>query len=313
MQRTGRHTFRIIVTHALETFLAGIVDYAGLFPPAQLDMRSAVSAYADHVDGPHRAMLGRFVVPVARLREFDVQSAGVLPRGTDAEPWRLSALVGPDVVADVAQALAFNDRHSAGSEWGRAVIDSLEIKIISTAEIAAAMSRMPDSVRVYFELPTADDPRPLIEQVRRSGAMAKIRTGGVTADAFPSAEQIIRFIERCRDAEVAFKATAGLHHPIRGKYPLTYMDGSATTTMYGYLNIFLAAAFARVGAPTAFLLDLLRETDAMAITFDDAGVTYRDVTLSTTQLDAARRAAATSFGSCSFREPVEDLAALALL
>ncbi len=82
----------------------------------------------DHLADPARAMLGRFVVPVVRLREFDDAASRLLPRGEHSEPWHLSALPGPDLTADIDLALKFNCRHWSESEIGHAVIDALEIK-----------------------------------------------------------------------------------------------------------------------------------------------------------------------------------------
>ena len=84
------------MTDSLFALTAGVVDYAGLFPPAALAMAPAVEAYAHYLADPHQAMLGRFVIPVARLTEFDRVAAEHLPRGERSTPWALTALVGPD-------------------------------------------------------------------------------------------------------------------------------------------------------------------------------------------------------------------------
>ena len=54
----------------LRSLLTGLVDYAGLFPPAELAMAQAVEKYASYRKGAHTWMLGRFVLPVPRLEEF---------------------------------------------------------------------------------------------------------------------------------------------------------------------------------------------------------------------------------------------------
>lgn len=300
---------------SLTALLTGLVDYAGLFPPAALDMASAVRAYSEYLAHPSRFMLGRFVVPVARLPEFDQLAQSLFPRGDAShipDPWRLSALTGPDINADIQEALKFNCRHWSGSEIGHAVIDTLEIKVSSAAEIGAAMSRMPKQFQPFFEVPADSDPDALIREIKRTGGAAKIRTGGVTQSAFPNAIHVARFLERCLEHDVAFKATAGLHHPIRGEYRLTYDANAPMGTMYGYLNVFLAAAFALPGASEPFLIDILEETDANAFRFTETGVRYRGQTLPTSSLEQMRDRFARSFGSCSFLEPVDDLATLHL-
>lgn len=131
------------MTQSLKALLRGTIDYAGLFPPAALDMRTATAAYASYLEDPARERLGRFVIPIVRLREFDDAAAALLPRGTGNEPWRLSALPGPDLTADIDLALKFNCRHWSESETGHAVIDSIEMKVSTVAEIEAAASIMP--------------------------------------------------------------------------------------------------------------------------------------------------------------------------
>ena len=87
--------------------------------------------------------------------------------------------------------------------------------------------------------------QPRLAVLSAAGARAKVRTGGVTEGAFPASHALARFIQSCADAGVPFKATAGLHHPLRGEYRLTYEPGSPHGMMFGFLNVFLAAAFAR--------------------------------------------------------------------
>jgi len=301
------------VTDSISALTAGVVDYAGLFPPAALAMAPAVQAYADYFTDPHRTMLGRFVVPVARLAEFDRVAAEHLPRGERSQPWEITALVGPDVDADVQEILKFNDRHWPGAELGHAIIDSVEIKASSTAEIGAAMSRMPEPLRAFFEIPVEQDPAELIREIKRSGGNAKIRTGGVTTDAFPSADAVARFLERCRESGVAFKATAGLHHPIRAEYRLTYEPVPPRGTMYGYLNLLIAATFAWMGSGSSLIRGALVEERAHDFVFSDTEVVYRGHSIPVAKIRDARKSFAMSFGSCSFREPVDDLIELGLL
>jgi hypothetical protein len=297
---------------ALEVLLAGVVDYAGLFPPAALDMAAATRSYAQYLDDPARSMLGRFILPVVRLREFDDAAATLLPRGVASEPWRLSALPGPDLTADIDLALKFNCRHWNESEIGHAVIDTLEIKVSSPPEIAAACSMMPRQFAPYFEIPIGADPRELLDAIKRGGGFAKARTGGIVATAFPDAKDVARFMIRCRDARVAFKLTAGLHHPIRAEYPLTYAPDAARGTMFGYLNMFTAAVLAWNGADESAVRSALLSESPHDFHFSDDGLAFSDRSVPTAVVRDARKNFIASFGSCSFREPVDDLAALSI-
>jgi hypothetical protein len=145
------------------------------------------------------------------------------------------------------------------------------------------------------------------------GAFAKVRTGGLTPDAIPPSETLADFLQEAASRRIAFKATAGLHHPIRSQRPLTYAPDSACATMHGFANVFAAAAFAWRGAERAVVLDILDETDARAFQFFDDELRWRKRSVATAQIEAARREFAHSFGSCSFEEPVADLRILGWL
>src|SRR5919107_2892287 len=96
---------------AIRTLLQGSIDYAGLFPPAELDMRTALENYARYFSGPSSWALGRFIVPVSRLGEFEVHWHQVALHPIDS-PWRVAALMGTNVEADVHAIDEFNRRHT---------------------------------------------------------------------------------------------------------------------------------------------------------------------------------------------------------
>ena len=305
--------------HALRTLLDGIVDYAGLFPPAGLAMAPAARRYAADRVGDARWMLARFVVPVARLEEFEAAAGALLPTNAEPpdtpEPWPLSALVGADVDADLRRVVAFNARHAAGAEAGRAVIDALEVKCGAPEDVA----RLADAHRraglagvaaLYVELPWGAPAAPYADAAAAHGVRLKLRTGGVTADAFPPPDAVLGFLAACAARDVPGKCTAGLHHPLRGEHALTYEPGCARGAMYGFVNVFLAAALLRAGHAADDLLPLLEECDAAAFTFDETGAAWRGRRADLRTIAEARARIAVSFGSCAFDEPVHDLHAL---
>ncbi len=299
-------------TDARRLLLSGLVDYAGLFPPAAESMRSAVARYDEYRRGPHAWALGTFVVPVARLAEFEDVAR---PFADAANPWRLSLIAGADFIADTRAIEAF-----AARSGSLATVAAIEVKG-ATADAIGAIARsvallraqMAGGFDTYVEVPVAGDPAPLIDVIAAHGLRAKVRTGGVEAGAFPAAEQLARFLGACAARGVTFKATAGLHHAMRGTYPFTYDPASARGTMFGFLNVFLAALFAREGMDANTMRALLEERDASSIGFSAEGVSWRGHTLSAASIRTARPATATSFGSCSFAEPVADLSSLGLL
>jgi hypothetical protein len=297
---------------AVDALLDGLVDYAGLFPPASQDMRSAVESYASYLKGADRLALGRFIVPISRLKELEEAASDLMPRGGDAEPWRVAVLVAEDVKAAGEEMLKFNCHHWSGSEQGHAVIDVAELKASTVDDIVRDKSELPRFFTAYFEIPVkgVEDVSRLIRAIGGAGARAKIRTGGVTPDAFPAAQSIVDFMIACRRERVPFKATAGLHHPLRGSYRLAYEADSPKGTMYGFLNLFFAAALVYVGDTEDNATAALEETDRSAFEFEDQAIVWRGKRITAEELRATRAELAISFGSCSFREPVDELAAL---
>jgi hypothetical protein len=291
------------ISLALRSLLESLVDYAGLFPPAGLAMRPAVENYARYKTGPYGWMLGRFVVPVARLGEFEqaVRDAG------DRDGWQLSALVAkPEIEFPAVR--AFNDKHE-----GKIEIDAVELKAASAEEITRFAPMLSSEIFGYVEIPIAQDTALLLAAIKSAGLRAKIRIGGLTADLFPDPSAIARFLTKSFEAGVAFKATAGLHHPLRSVKAFTYEPNSASGMMHGFLNVFLAAAFAHSGVPTQVVENVLLEESVSALHFMDQGIEWRDAVLSTSEIAEMRDSFAIAFGSCSFEEPISDLQALGLL
>ncbi len=142
---------------------------------------------------------------------------------------------------------------------------------------------------------------------------AKIRTGGVVQTAFPPVDELIKFVRIALAANVPFKATAGLHHPLRTNKPLTYAADAPTGTMHGFFNLFLAAAFLRQNMKNNFVHQLFQDFDHTSFKFDDDGAEWRGNRVDLQQLKLTRERNAVSFGSCSFLEPVEDLQQLGFL
>ena len=145
------------------------------------------------------------------------------------------------------------------------------------------------------------------------GAFAKMRTGGLTPESIPSSEAIAYFLAATASRRIAFKATAGLHHPIRSLRPLTYAAGSPCATMHGFVNVFVAAAFAWQGAERDVLIDALNDPEAGAFQFLAGNLCWRGRSLTLAEVQSARRDFAHSFGSCSFAEPIADLRMLGWL
>lgn len=310
----------------VRTLMRGLIDYAGLFPPAKLDMAPTVRNYAAYREGWQGEFLARLVVPVSRLDEFEREAAALLPRDVghagadDAEgdgellvdPWRITALTrpagDPGLEDDLDRLARFNDEHS-DPENGLVVVDALEVRADGVAQIEIAVDAIPPDYQAFFELPwNVPDVRGMVAAVAGEGLGAKVRTGGMSPDLFPPCEALARFIRACAAAETPLKATAGLHHPVR------HFNEGQQVTMHGFVNVIMACAMAFTQrADEATLSSVLCETAASAFLFTDDAVVWRNHSVSLDQLERTRERFFLSIGSCSMDEPTDDLKALGLL
>lgn len=314
---------------AMHVLMSGLIDYAGLFPPAKLGMAAAVDKYAAYLRCPHAWMLGRFICPASRLEEFRSEAHRLLPTAlpvdgsSETEPkpweeaWRLSVIVDGDLNENLDTIFAFNHEHE-NPKKGLANIDAVELKAPSVEFIDKTVDEIPEELFPFFEIPLSlgaktADVRGFVACLAGTDAAAKIRTGGLTPDAIPTPEAIAEFLIAAAAADVPFKATAGLHHPIRGEYPLTYEPNCPKGVMHGFVNFFLAAAFARAGKSADEIVGMLKETSLKAVQAGEKEIRWRNSAVEVEQLAETRDLFALSYGSCSFEEPLEELKAPGLV
>jgi hypothetical protein len=286
--------------------LEGLIDYAGLFPPAGLTMGQTVRNYAAYQRRPDGWALGRLVVPVSRLGEFEQELLALPEVDRLGTRWPLTGLLGADWERELDVLDAFNERHVHG---GPRVL-SLEVRVASEAQVTALRRAVPSHLELFVELPLGGELPALVAAARREGARAKIRTGGVHPADIPEPQAVLAFLERAADIRLPFKATAGLHHPVRGSAPLTYAPGSARATMFGYLNLVLAAAAVWQGLDGRTALALLISEDAKTLRLGEDEVRWAAIRLSREAIVEARREFVLAIGSCSFTEPLEEVAGL---
>jgi hypothetical protein len=321
------------VTRSLRTLLTGIIDYAGLFPPAKLPLTEALPAFTAGRGGPDALLLSRFVIPAARLGEVAPLAAHLSAEAP--APFSALARGGNDAEAvvagldrDLGDIEGFLERHGAA-----ATVDALELRIPASVfessgeeplaelferTLALVESRSPVPLEIFFEAGLGPDwhrslslviaalgrPRAMAHKsVRRVGF--KLRCGGTEPSAFPPVEQVARALAACRDERVPFKATAGLHHPLR------HLDRELLAKSHGFLNVFGAAVLAHAcGLDEPTIAEAVADEDPSAFAFDDERMRWREYDVPVASIAAAREELATSFGSCSFAEPRDDLKAL---
>ena len=273
--------------------LAGRIDYAGLFPPAGLPMVEAVANYASYRGWTDAWALGRFVVPAARLTECLAAIAAV-----GGSAWQLSVTLGADPVVDLAAA----DLQQLSAARLGIALDCFEGRVDS-ADAVQRLARALAGRRCYGEVPLGTGRDAVLDALVRAGARAKIRMGGVTPETFPDATAVAAFLVAVSARRLPFKATAGLHHPVRGRFRLTYESGGPSGVMFGYLNLMAAAALALQGEDLALVRAALEAEPpaAFRVAADELmwGNRRIDLTGLSDRFDG--------FGSCSFREPVDEL------
>ncbi|MDM7924368.1 MAG: hypothetical protein QUS14_18945, partial [Pyrinomonadaceae bacterium] len=188
------------------------------------------------------------------------------------------------------------------------------VKANTVSKVENTVNLLPEGVRAYFEIALGDAFVDLVMALSARRQRAKIRTGDVTNNDFPASRDVIRFVRSCMAANVPFKATAGLHHPLRCFKPLTYAPDAPKGTMHGFLNMLLMTGFARESFRPSLLEELMEEEFEEVFHFTDGGVAWRNEHfLTNAHLRLLRERGMNSFGSCSFEEPVADLQALGLL
>jgi hypothetical protein len=282
---------------AIDSLLTGLIDYAGLYPPAGLEMRIALRNYISYLHSKHALALGRFLVDLPRVSDVK-RIAGEAPRGC-----RIAVIATPSADWDGL-------RHML--DQGLA-IDTVEVKVQCPDDVDSIARSIPEGLQSYFEIPLSGGSVGLFDAIEAHGARAKLRMGGLVAEAFPSVEVILKMLSALARRKLKFKATAGLHHPIRSRHPFSSQPGSANGMMHGFINLASAAAVLFHGGAEEDAKDLLEEQNSSAWQVSDEAIAWRSLRWSADELRRVREQFFLSFGSCSFTEPIEDLEKLGWL
>jgi hypothetical protein len=285
--------------------LARMVDYAGLFPPAQLPLEDAVREYAAHLSDAEAWMLGRFIIPAQRLGELEPHlrvfsetlRIAALGKGGYSEDEYLKNLD-----TDIAAIEGFRAAHG-----GTVAVESFEARLPPLPVAADFVTAIAERLRgaglaQFHEFAVDEHLEAMLAALAGASAGAKLRCGGVTTDAFPAPEHVARFIVAARDAGVAAKFTAGLHHPVR------HFDEGIGTEMHGFLNLYVGGMLAHTaGLNSQELADIIADQSPDAFALTGVGVEWRGRLVRAEDVVRLRENALLGQGSCSFAEPVADL------
>jgi hypothetical protein len=277
-----------------------LLDDASLFPPGNLPMPAAVAAHTSHQTAWFSELTGPFVCPETKI--------AVLGRALTAanRPWIDFSLVvtgGTKAVTAAVDAVAADARLRLRSVEVPAAKDEDPARAI--ADAAAALDSVPlAGATGYIEYPLTaiSDPAtawPLLEVAEQRGYRPKLRTGGVTPEAFPAETTLAGCLATVAGHRIRFKCTAGLHHAVR------CTDADTGLDQHGFLNVLLAVGAAVCDAEVGEIAAILGQRDQAAIA---AAVRALDP-----ETAAEIRWLFSSFGTCSIKEPIADLVSLGLL
>ena len=300
---------------SLRALLNQAIDYAGMFPPCDLPLERGLQNHAKYVQSHDAWMLNGFVLPVG---QFDA-ARQFLAQFTPQHPLRIAAL-GPKTTNAEGFVDALENARAAIHSFSRSDVDLVsvshlemflpdDVDSVSLKEAKAILDALP----VFWEAPPerAEQTIALIAGHNPDENMPtfgyKLRTGGVTADAFPTSAQIARALVTAAQHQLPIKFTAGLHHPIR-----QFRD-EVKTKMHGFLNVLGAAVLVTEHQWDAdHAVAMLDDEDPRSFSFTEDFFAWRDWKIDVERLQY-RRKFVKSFGSCSFDEPRDDLRALGFL
>jgi len=298
---------------SLRALLTRSVDYAGMFPPCNLELEPALKNQSAYARSNDSWMLSAFVLPVAQFSD----AAALVSQFDKHHPLRISALGAKtenakDFLTELKNA-AETIRSFQKEHVDLVSVAQLEMPApadVDLAKLNEAATLLADlKLQAFWETPaeSADQTIGLLARAKQPPFGYKLRTGGVTTDAFPSSVQIARALLASTKDHVPIKFTAGLHHPVRR------FREEVKTEMHGFLNVLGAGVLsAEHHWDEAQTIEMLEDQHPNSFEFHDTVFGWRDWEVTIDRIKA-RRKFVTSFGSCSFDEPREDLRALNFL
>lgn len=301
--------------------MSGLIDYAGVYPPAGLSVAEGMGNYRRYRQGENGWMLGRFVLPVGRLGEVtDEMLAGdellnfvVVGRGGhDGETWL------DNLKEDVVEIEEFVERHV------NAYVDVLEVPLplgvlregnVDELKILLDQAYELLDQTPYYEVPFMgpfgqgweEMVKTAVTAIRTHYGVAgfKLRCGGAEAHQVPTSEQVAYGIKLCIDNGIALKCVSGLYRPVR------QFDGEKNVKTHGFLNVFGAGLLAEhEDLLRSGVLAVVEEEDAAAFVFDEDGFRWGEWQVPVEAIESIREDTLIGLGSSLFGEVCEGLRGL---
>jgi len=296
-----RASFKL--TKSLRAFAEGLVDYAGLFPPATLELPQVVKNYIGYHKWAESWMLARLICPITQLNEL---GKNIRMLGGVEKKIGVIGLVGT-TASSTEIGTNINTFHQKYGD--SAQIEAIESKLNESSAKEAVSSLVSlTPYTTFFETTNSDRIDELLKLLQQVGAGFKLRCGGLKPEEFPSAEELARSIILCREAKVPMKFTAGLHHPLR------HYNQTTLCKMHGFVNVFGGAMLAHVHhLPQKELENILSDEESSHFKFTEDAFHWNDLSIDVETITSLRQSRILSYGSCSFEEPIDDMKELGWL
>ncbi|MFI6261223.1 hypothetical protein [Micromonospora sp. NPDC051006] len=275
--------------------LDGLVDDAAVFPPGSAALPDAVAAHRRHRTAWYADLVGPLLVPASAV------AAGELSGLVDPAEGFVVGVVGDTGIESLPLALSFLAPDGVTARQVQvAVARRGEDPLPGITSLLRLLDRLAGVDAVYAEVPLAFGLMGALDALAAARAdglpvAAKFRTGGLAAELFPTPNELAAVICACRDRDLPFKLTAGLHHAVR------HLDPETGFTHHGFANVLAATLAAAEGAGVPAVAELLTAADPRPLVQQVEG-----------RLDAPRPLWI-GFGSCSIEEPLTDLTRLRLV
>jgi len=326
----------------LKLFMDKAIDYAGIFPPANLSMDESIKNYADYSNGDDSHLISHFICSVARLGEFEKSIAGLLSRNF---PIPVSVLGRkPETVEGLSETVNCDlelIKKFADCNGTQVDVDVLEMCLPSG--VSSVQEKYMDGIldvvnkldelrfglnhpfNIFFEATMSslwqDEILAVINTIakiktnlNKKGSENnylmgfKFRCGGLKIEQYPTVEQTAYCIKMCIDNEVPLKLTAGLHHPFR------HYNELAQTKMHGFVNILAAVLLGKAyKLEEKRLVQIVEDESYENFRFDDDSFSWKEMKITHDQILDGRNNNIISYGCCSFDEPRADLKRFGLL
>lgn len=304
---------------SVRAFMEKLIDYAGLFPPADLPMETAIQNYAAFLNDQDAWMLGRFIIPSSRLHTLDPYMSFF----SSERPLALSVLGSRSQQAkeclellneSLKQIEACRDKYREAVEMVVLELPLPPAAVESPLLDAIGSGTSKYGLQTFCEMTFALNDEwesnmiAALDEIAAYNSVSdvklgvKLRTGGVTADAFPTPKQAAAILVRCRERDLPMKFTAGLHHPVR------MYRNEVSTKMHGFLNVFFAGLLAQShDLDERITEEILADENPDHFFFTAEGLGWRDIAINVAEIQALRHRVLCSYGSCSFDEPRDEL------